>query len=139
MEEVLLQQEKQQQLEQLREQMMIKVLPVIQQIVEEETNETVLDMYYDWNFRKNKKCSGMVWISLDISPKQLNKFSWPKELNENMFRREVIALSKKAQKEPDETNLYWLNPRLILVERIGIFVEIENALIEQNYGETLKL
>ncbi|RKD69634.1 uncharacterized protein YbcI [Sinobaca qinghaiensis] len=139
MEEVLLHQDKQLQLEQLREQMMIKILPVIQQIVEEETDETVLDMYYDWNFRKNKKCTGMVWIALDVSPEQLDTFSWPQELNENMFLREIIALSKKVQKEPVETNLFWLSPRLILVERIGIFVEIENALIEQNYGETLKI
>lgn len=138
MEEILLHQNQHTQLEQLRKQMMIKVLPIIQQIIEEETSETVQEFYYDWNVRQTEKCTGMIWGLFDASQHQKESFFWPSELNKAMFQQQLTDFSKKAQKEPKETNLFWLHDRLLVVERKGVFVEIEKAFIKQGYIETLK-
>src|SRR5690606_18701771 len=64
---------------------------------------------------------------------------WPKDIDDKKFYQEIIDISKGAQKEPEKTEVYWLNPRTVLIRREGFMIEIEKELIKNNFTEQLKL
>ena len=65
--------------------------------------------------------------------------NWPDSVDKDAFRQVINEMSEKAQKRPEQTELYWLSDRTILVKRVGILVEIEKALIANGYSEELKI
>ncbi|EGA88871.1 hypothetical protein GPDM_13496 [Planococcus donghaensis MPA1U2] len=93
------------------------------------------DVYADWNLDDQ---SGMILaVMTDKSP--ANKFEWDSAVPVESVLEEVEEASRKAQKIPEKTDLYWLNSRTLLIERTGIFVEIEKELIRGGFTEELKL
>lgn len=95
----------------------------------------VEDVYADWNLDDQ---TGMILaVMVDKSPAE--KFEWDSDIEVESIRNEVNEASRKAQKTPESTELYWLNNRTLLIERSGIFVEIEKELIRGGFIEELKL
>ncbi|MCM3611083.1 Na-translocating system protein MpsC family protein [Planococcus sp. MERTA32b] len=64
---------------------------------------------------------------------------WPKDVEEEEFYKAIDTASQKAEKIPEETRIYWLSERTILVVREQILVPIEKELIANGYTEELKL
>lgn len=94
---------------------------------------TVEEFYYDWNLALK---SGAFIIVL--SPSAFNALS-DSYRNKEMVHKEIIEMSIEAQKHPEETYSELLSPRVLLVARTGILVQIEKELIDLGFGETLKL
>lgn len=95
----------------------------------------VEEVYADWNLDDQ---TGMILaVMADKSPAK--DFEWDSDIEVEGIRSEVNEASRKAQKIPEATELYWLNKRTLLIERSGIFVEIEKELIRGGFIEELKL
>lgn len=118
---------------------MAEIVPFMTQTIETEMNVDVLEVYYDWNFRPPEDCTGSIWLIVDVPVDEQESFSWPTAVNKNMLHRQIENMSTQAQKQPDAINLFWLGQREILVERTGIFLNIEKALLDYGHEETLKV
>lgn len=95
----------------------------------------VQEIYADWDLEKK---TGMIIAILD-DQKDAPLFSWPEQVDKKSVYEEINKASEKAQKKPDHIAVYWLNKRTILIERAGIFVQIEKELIKGGFTEELKL
>ncbi|TWT06370.1 DUF2294 family protein [Planococcus sp. CPCC 101016] len=95
----------------------------------------VKEIYADWNL-DNK--TGL--LTLVLNEKAVEKASeWPKGIDKKAFYEEVDEASRKAQKEPEKTEVFWLNERTVLIQRKGILIELEKELVKNNFSEELKL
>ena len=95
----------------------------------------IKEIHADWNL-ENK--TGLLILVLNGEAKEKEQ-EWPKHIDKKAFYQEVADASKKAQKEPDKTEVFWLNERTVLIRREGILIEIEKELIRNNFTEQLKL
>ena len=93
------------------------------------------DVYADWNLDDQ---TGMI-LAIMSDKNGAEDFEWDSDIQVESIREEVKEASRKAQKTPESTELYWLNKRTLLIERSGIFVEIEKELILGGFIEELKL
>ena len=93
------------------------------------------DVYADWNL--DDQTGMLLAVMADRSSSE--DIDWDSGINVESIREEVEEASRKAQKIPESTDLYWLNNRMLLIERSGIFVEIEKELIRGGFIEELKL
>lgn len=95
----------------------------------------VQEVYADWDLDKK---TGLIIAVLDQKPTD-QKLPWPENVDEKAVYEEIIEASRKAQKTPESTEIYWLTDRTVLIKRSGIFVEIEQELIKGGFIEELKL
>ena len=95
----------------------------------------IKEIHADWNL-ENK--TGLLILVLNEEAEEKAQ-EWPKDIDKKAFYQEVTDASKKAQKEPDKTEVFWLNERTVLIRREGILIEIEKELIRNNFTEQLKL
>ncbi|MDN7245038.1 hypothetical protein QWY16_16795 [Planococcus shenhongbingii] len=95
----------------------------------------VKEIYADWHPENQ---SGLI-LAILHEDADCQDFKWPAEIDHEAFDKEVREISIKGQMEPEKTESYWLNNRTIVVERAGIFVQIEKELIKSGFMEQLKL
>lgn len=95
----------------------------------------VEEVYADWNLDDQ---TGMI-LAVMADRSGAEEIAWDSAIQIESIREEVNEASRKAQKTPESTELYWLNNRTLLIERSGIFVEIEKELIRGGFVEELKL
>ena len=95
----------------------------------------VEEVYADWNLDDQ---TGMI-LAVMADKSGAEEITWDSAIQIESIREEVNEASRKAQKTPESTELYWLNNRTLLIERSGIFVEIEKELIHGGFVEELKL
>ncbi|MGH2316628.1 DUF2294 domain-containing protein [Planococcus sp. SE5232] len=98
-------------------------------------NLEVEEVYADWNLDDQ---TGMI-LAIMADKSGAKEIEWDSAIQIESVREEVNEASRKAQKTPESTELYWLNNRTLLIERSGIFVEIEKELIRGGFVEELKL
>lgn len=103
--------------------------------LEEQVGQKVLDLYADWNLA-NK--SGMLIATMKKNDFP-EEFPWPEAVDHEAIREIILMNSMHTQKKPDETNFYWLSDEILLIERIGILVEIEKQLVRNGIVEELRL
>ena len=95
----------------------------------------IKDIYTDWKL-ENK--TGLLILVLNEELIE-DANEWPKGIDKKAFYQEVTEVSIRAQKEPEKTEVFWLNDRTVLIRREGILIEIEKELIKNNFTEQLKL
>ena len=134
MERILLDQNEKNRVLKTRDLLMIELMAEFKRNFWKQADLDVTELYADWNLDDH---SGMILGVLE-EPKS-HKLRWPEEVDETALRKEVIRLSIAGQKEPEETNFFWLNDRTLLIERIGIFTLLEKELIKNEFQEALKL
>lgn len=93
------------------------------------------NLYADWDLANE---SGLLIATMD-KREDLEEFPWPESVDEETLQEIIMLNSMRTQKKPDETRIYWLNDHLLLVERVGIMVEIEKQLIKNGIIEELRL
>lgn len=134
MEKVLLQEKETRRVEDTRDILMQQLIPEIcfhlQQIAGIETQ----DLYFDWNLEKQ---SGMLLGTIN-GENSSGKNTWPDELNYDQFNKKIFDLSEQHHKAPASAESFWLNSQMILIEKNGVFVEIEKELINSGFTEMLK-
>jgi uncharacterized protein YbcI len=113
---------------------MKSVLNQLKGIIELEFEQDVESFYHDWNYPQN---TGMITIQFEgdiIQPADRNQ-SAPVDLSPLID--EVNRISILVQKRPEKTEACFISPKAYLVKRDGILVQIEKALIEKGYEQTL--
>lgn len=93
------------------------------------------NLYTDWNLSKR---SGLMMITME-KENTVNGFQSPAEVDHETLEEIILLNSMRTQKKPDQTNLYWLNDQTLLVERLGVLVDIEKELIKNGVTEEMRL
>ncbi|MBO1512990.1 Na-translocating system protein MpsC family protein [Metabacillus bambusae] len=133
MEEVLLSQGQNDIIDLIRIAIIKSVLEELKGVIQVTIQTEVCDFYHDWNIPNN---SGILMFVLNNPIIQDNEHI---QLDTNEFEAEISRLSALVQKVPDEIILYPLSRQILLVERKGILVPIEKALISKGFDEELRV
>lgn len=133
-EKILLKQEETKRVLEIRNLLMKDLRPEIKLQLYKIGYFPVSEIYADWNMEDQ---TGLIFILLKEKTKQA-ALPWPAKVDKAAVYDEVMVFSEVAQKVPDSLKIHWLNSRTILMERSGIFMKIEEELIEAGYLEQLK-
>ncbi|WP_147802585.1 Na-translocating system protein MpsC family protein [Alkalicoccus halolimnae] len=96
----------------------------------------VKEIYADWDLERE---TGVIMgILREGNAPEETEWVWPDDVNKEEVVRQIEAASDRAEKVPDETEVYWLNERTIFVRRKGILVRIEKELIKNGNIQDLK-
>ena len=95
----------------------------------------IMNIYADWNL-ENK--TGMILGILDEETAE-ETLAWPQRISHEEVVKTINKASKKVEKKPGSTEVYWLNDQTVLIIREQILVEIEKELIANGFTEALKL
>lgn len=74
-------------------------------------------------------------LDAEVDPASL---TFPEGVHKEPLHETVISISKK-KKAPEVIESYWLNNTTVLIERLGIMVDIEKELIKNGATEELRL
>ncbi|MDN3448607.1 Na-translocating system protein MpsC family protein [Planococcus sp. APC 3906] len=134
-EKILLRQNEFRRVLEIRELLMKDLKPEIAMEVRKLCGFSTNEMYIDWNLEEQ---TGLILIVLD-SGSGKGECKWPLEIDEHAFRDTLQQISDKTYKQPEETEIFWLNHRTVLLRHSGIFMKIEKELIKAGFSEELKL
>lgn len=135
MEAILIQQKEVKRVEETRDVLMEQLKLEIHLQLQSIVGIDIKELYFDWNLVKK---TGMIIGILDENTNSSDS-KWPGHLNLKQFNKRVREMSDWGQKIPEETESFWLNDRIIVIKRTGIFVQIEKELINHGFTEELKL
>lgn len=93
------------------------------------------DNYTDWNLENETA----LLLAVTRQDETTDSAGWPDEGVKEKVLEEVIQASKKTLKEPEWTNIYWLDGYAILIERSGIMMDLEKEFIKKGMIEKLRL
>lgn len=134
-ESVLIKKHEHQKVAEIRDLLMNDIRTEIQRNLWKITKFDIKDIYTDWNLdRETGLILGVMEEEVDES-----SFDWPADVDEEAFKEEINRISKKGQKLPESTDIYWLNDRTILILRTDVLVQIEKELISRGFTEQLQL
>ncbi|KIL49060.1 Na-translocating system protein MpsC family protein [Jeotgalibacillus campisalis] len=134
MERVLMERNEIKRVEETRDLIMENILPDMKESLNKMLPVHINKLYFNWSLEDQ---SGMILGVMDNGEE--SSVPWPEEIDKEAFRQEINLLTKKGQKTPEKTELYWLSDRTIVAKRKGILVRIEKELISNGYTEELIL
>jgi uncharacterized protein YbcI len=132
MEEILLKQKQRKTVDDARTLIMEHLLEEIKGVVQVSISVEVREYYHDWNFPNN---SGIIIFVLE---EELTEDALEVQVDSASLEREVARISMLVQKVPDQIHIFPISPTVIVVERKGILVQIEKALISKGFQQELK-
>lgn len=135
MEKLQLKQEETTRVLETRDLMMLDLKPEICQGLSEVAGLEIKELYADWHLLEE---TGMIIGVMEDGAMEIPE-NWPDNIDSEAVRGEIIEASNKAEKIPEQTDIYWLSDRTILIRRSGILVRIEKELIKNGLAEELKL
>lgn len=133
MEEELLKQGEAEHIEILRNAIIKPILEELKGIIHVVFQEDVAETYHDWNL---PNYSGLLIFGLENS---IHTSTEQMSFDIGRFEANIARISQLVQKVPDQINLFFLAKQVLLVERKGILIPIEKALIDRGFGEELKM
>lgn len=101
----------------------------------------VEEAYHDWNYMNN---TGMILLVLDQPVEQIEHTSDrnPNEpstlIHSNQLIDKVKEISALVEKVPESIKTYRLSDRIYIVERLGILIPLEKALLRKGFINELK-
>nr|WP_309100386.1 Na-translocating system protein MpsC family protein [Fredinandcohnia onubensis] len=131
MEEVLLQENKDIEVDYARNVVIQSILAELKGALQVTLEIEVKNFYDDWNFPNN---TGVIIAELE-SP--LNKMEKDKAIDFALLESEIDRISKLVQKIPEKTSSFQISPRILIVKRDGILVPIEKALLKRGFEKEL--
>lgn len=134
-EKVLIKRKETKRVGQTRDLLVNGVKPELFQELAKITGCDVKEIYADWNFDKE---SGLLIVVLDVEVDPVS-LKFPEDVDKEILHEKIISISKKTQKAPETIESYWLNDSTVLIERLGIMVDIEKELIKNGVIEELRL
>lgn len=133
MEEVLLLKGKSAHVEYARTVIIGHVLEELKGAVQVSFDVDVEEYYHDWNFNNN---SGVIILvlenELDVPIPQVS-------IDLQLLESNIARISESVQKAPEEIIIYPISDNILLVQRIGILIPIEKALIQKGYTDELRI
>lgn len=134
-EKVLMAQNEATRIQEVRDLLMAELNDEIKLDLLRSTDLDIKEIYADWNLEHK---TGLLILALtEVDNEQVSE--WPRGIDKNAFYQELIETSKKSQKEPEKTDVFWVTEETVLIRRTGILVEIEKELIKNNFAAVLKL
>lgn len=133
-EKILLQKNEFKRVMELRQLLIEELKPAISQAFSSSSGHKVEEIYADWHLEKQTA----MLIGVMTDPEATSEFEWLSEAKYEDLHASVVEASRKAEKKPENTKLFWLNDRTLLIERTGFLVEIERELIRSGLIEELK-
>jgi len=131
MEQILIQQEQYKIVDYSRTIIINNLLNEIKAIVQVSLDVEVAEHYHDWNFPNNSGI--LIFVLEDVAGQNVET-----QIDIQKLELEIGRISLLVQKVPDEMQTYPISPTIFLVERKGIFIQIEKALIEKGFQQELK-
>ncbi|WP_404330847.1 Na-translocating system protein MpsC family protein [Mesobacillus maritimus] len=132
MEDILLEQRQKKTVNDARTLIMDHLLEEIKGVVQVSINVEVTEYYHDWNFPNN---SGIIIFILEEG---ISEEAPEPSVDKVGLEEEIARISMLVQKVPDQIYIYPISPTVFLVERVGILVQIEKALISKGFQQELK-
>jgi len=129
-EHFLLSQNEEQSFRQIRELLMKSLMPELKQFLLNETGFDANEMYYDWGIHN---ASGMIVALAAYAERQSEHYPGWEEAH-----AQIVAVSRRVQKEPERIYSWWPNRRTLIIIREGILIPIEKELIALGYDQILK-
>jgi uncharacterized protein YbcI len=111
-----------------------KLLMQLKGILEMEFGVDVKSFYHDWNYPNN---TGMITIEFESDINRMDEKSLESPRDTQSIINEIDRISILVQKKPEKTEAFFISPKVYLVKRDGILIQIEKALIEKGYEHTL--
>ncbi|WP_078556294.1 Na-translocating system protein MpsC family protein [Alkalihalobacterium alkalicellulosilyticum] len=134
MEEMLLLQGQKNQVEKARTAVMNHILEELKGAIKVALDRDVEECYQDWNFPNDTGC-----IILVLNEEVDREKMYQQKINNPLLEREIARISELVQKVPEEIHIISLTPSICLVERSGILIPIEKALLEKGFDEELRV
>jgi uncharacterized protein YbcI len=131
MEDILLQHGQNKYVDHARNVIITHLLDEIKGVIQITFDVEVEEYYHDWNFPNN---SGILIFILDTEAGQKIK----PDIDIQRLELEVGRISLLVEKVPDKINTWPISPSIFLIERKGILVQIEKALIDKGFENELK-
>lgn len=131
MEEVLLQQKQTDYVENARSVVIQHLLEELKGVVQVTLDVEVEEYYHDWNFPNN---SGVMILILE---KEVSQTELEIDFNKADLEKEVGRISALVQKVPDTIKTIPISHNIVLIERDGILIPIEKALISKGFAQEL--
>lgn len=113
-----------------------KLLMQLKGILEMEFEVEVKSFYHDWNYPNN---TGMITIEFESDLTRTEETSLGSSHEFQSLINEIDRISILVQKKPEKTEAFFISPKVYLVKRDGILIQIEKALIEKGYADTLQV
>ncbi|WP_210366528.1 Na-translocating system protein MpsC family protein [Bacillus sp. REN3] len=115
-----------------RDLMMETLEQEIRAYIETNTEDQVKEFYYDWNL--DAKTGVLLFILESKEQTALSQYR-----NKAEVEKEIIDLSIKIQKKPEQIQSGLLNERTLIVVRKGTLISLEKEFIQLGFQETLKV
>ena len=111
-----------------------KLLMELKGILEIEFEVDVKSYFHDWNYPNN---SGMITIEFESYLTKMEDTTISSFHESQPLINEIDRISILVQKKPEKTEAFFISPKVYLVKRDGILIQIEKALIDKGYEHTL--
>lgn len=131
MEDILLEHGQDKYVDQARTVIITHLLDEIKGVIQVTFGVEVIEEYHDWNFPNN---SGVLMFILDKEAGQ----EYKTDVDIQRVELEVGRISFMVEKVPDKITTYPISPSIYLIERNGILIQIEKALIEKGFENELR-
>jgi uncharacterized protein YbcI len=131
MEDILLQHGQSKYVDHARNVIITHLLDEIKGVIQITFDVEVEEYYHDWNFPNN---SGILIFVLDTETGQRIK----PDIDTQRLELEVGRISLLVEKVPDKIITCPISPSIFLIERRGILVQIEKALIDKGFENELR-
>lgn len=131
MEEVLLKQGHAKDVDHARRLIMNSLIEEIKGVIQVSLDVEVGDYYHDWNFPNN---TGILIFILEKEEED----HYVTDIDISKLEREVGRISHLVQKTPDEMFTCPISHSIYVVERAGILIQIEKALLERGFEQELR-
>ncbi|MFJ5761622.1 Na-translocating system protein MpsC family protein [Neobacillus sp. NPDC093182] len=131
MEDIMLQHGQNKYVDHARNVIITHLLDEIKGVIQITFDFEVEEYYHDWDLPNN---SGILIFVLDTETDQKIK----SDIDIQRLELEVGRISLLVEKVPDKINICPISPTIFLIERKGILIQIEKALIDKGFENELK-
>jgi uncharacterized protein YbcI len=131
MEDILLQHGQNKYVDYARNVIITHMLDEIKGVIQLTFDVDVEEYYHDWNFPNN---SGILMFVLDSEVGQRIK----PDIDLQRLESEVGRISLLVEKVPDKIHTWPISSSIFLIERSGILIQIEKALIDKGFENELR-
>lgn len=135
MEETLIRQSQRDQVERARDVIVQHAMEEMRGMIELLLEQEVGSVFHDWNFPNNSGV--MIFLLQPVESREGERK--PAGVDIARLEAEVARLSQLVQKIPNRILTHPVSQNVYLVERDGILIPIEKALVERGFTDELKL
>lgn len=133
MEEILLKQGHRKEVDYARRIVIHNLLEELKGVIQVTLGEVTNEYYDDWNYPNN---TGTIVFVLE--KKEEEKQHILSDFNIGKLEEEISRISQMVEKVPNEIITYPITGSIYIIERKGILIQIEKALIERGYEQELR-